>query len=556
MTLSEWFLVFLVVQCVHFLGTWKLYKIAGRKSWEAAVPIYNAYVLTKIMSRHWAWVILLFIPVVNLIMLPIYWVETIRSFGKNRTIDTLLVVLTLGGYIYYLNYFDTNLVHVKERSLVPKTSTGEWVNSILYAIVAATLVHTYVMQPFTIPTSSLEKTLLVGDYLFVSKFHYGARLPMTEVSFPMVHDTIPIAQKRSYLKKPQIPYFRLPGFQKVKRSDIVVFNWPCDTVTQFFVKNGIRADKPIDKKSNYVKRCVGIAGDTLQITDGKVFVNNKPLQLPQKAKPQYSYKVVSNGEPLNLWALYKKYDLTDRIEYRVKDRSNRVLSTAITYNSQYGRDAAIKSVDNIYYFSALTENAADRLSKNRNIISVTRVVTPKSVSHGNYIFPNNGYGNWNQDQMGPLYIPKKGASISLTTENLEIYRRVIEIYEGEEMGSKQELAIQDGKVLLNNSPITTYTFKQDYYWMMGDNRHSSEDSRYWGFVPENHIVGKPVFLFFSKDKNASSFKESIRWDRIMTTVGGDGKLFSYKYWVLALLVLYVIGTKIWYSRKQKMNEYE
>ena len=224
MTFTQWFLFFLVVQVIHFFGTWKLYVAAGHKAWEAAVPVYNAVVLTKIINRHWSWAILLFIPVINVIMLPIFWVETIRSFGKNTTVDTFLVVITLGFYIYYVNYTQ-DLKHIKDRDLKPKTATGEWISSVLFAVVAATIVHTYVMQPYNIPTSSLEKTLLVGDFLFVSKFHYGARTPMTAVSFPMVHDTIPVIKKRSYLKKPQIPYFRLPGFQKIKRSDIVVFRF-------------------------------------------------------------------------------------------------------------------------------------------------------------------------------------------------------------------------------------------------------------------------------------------------------------------------------------------
>ncbi len=253
MTITQWFLFFLIIQVVHFLGTWKLYIKAGRQAWEAAIPVYNAVVLMKIIRRPWWWTILLFIPIVNLIMFPVVWVETIRSFGKHKLIDTVLVLLTFGLYIYYVNYI-ADVKYIQDRSLHPRTAAGEWISSILFAVIAATLVHTYLIQPFTIPTSSLEKTLLVGDFLFVSKFHYGARTPLTAVAFPMVHDTIPIINTKSYLPKPQIPYFRLPGFEKIERSDIVVFNWPVDTM-RYMMTTDKYYYKPIDKKNELCKAC-------------------------------------------------------------------------------------------------------------------------------------------------------------------------------------------------------------------------------------------------------------------------------------------------------------
>ena len=232
MTFIEWFIFFLVIQVIHFTGTWKLYQRANRKAWEAAIPIYNAVILMKIINRPKWWVILLFIPVINQLMFPILWIETARSFGFNKRKDTALVLLTLGFYLFFINYA-TNSTYKLNRSLKPRTALGEWVSSIAFAIIAATLVHTYVMQPYTIPTSSLEKTLLVGDYLFVSKFHYGARVPTTTIATPMLHDSITTAiisekNTKSYLNKPLLPYLRIPGFQKIKRNDIVVFNWPVD----------------------------------------------------------------------------------------------------------------------------------------------------------------------------------------------------------------------------------------------------------------------------------------------------------------------------------------
>ena len=286
MSWTGWLLFALIVQVIHFLGTWKLYVKAGRKAWEAAVPIYNAVVLMKIINRPWYWVILLFIPIVNLIMFPVVWIETLRSFGRNKTTDTVLGLLSFGLYIYYINYTQ-DVSHIKDRSRIPRTSGGEWVSSILFAVVAATIVHTYVMQPFTIPTSSLEKTLLVGDFLFVSKFHYGARTPMTAVAFPMVHDTIPILKSKSYLKDLQIPYFRFPGFQKIKQNDIVVFSWPPDTLTNITNPRSKVDIKPLDKKSNYVKRCVGLPGDSLEVRDGYVYINGTKNELPGRAKLQF-----------------------------------------------------------------------------------------------------------------------------------------------------------------------------------------------------------------------------------------------------------------------------
>ena len=260
------------------MGTWKLYKAAGYKSWQAIVPIYNAIILMKIIKRPGWWVVLLFVPTINLILFGVIWVETMRSFGKNTIKDTALVLLTLGLYIYVINYSD-KLTHIADRSLRPRTGFGETLSSILWAVILATIVHNYFIQPYIIPTGSLEKSLLIGDFLFVSKFHYGARAPMTAISAPMVHDTIPGLKIRSYLKYPQYPYLRLPRLQKIRRNDIVVFSWPADTVRQFFVREK-RVDKPIDKKSNYVKRCVGVPGDTLEIIDGFVHTNGIKNVLP------------------------------------------------------------------------------------------------------------------------------------------------------------------------------------------------------------------------------------------------------------------------------------
>jgi len=545
MTLTHWVIVFLIIQVIHFLGTWKLYQKAGFKAWEAAVPIYNAYILTKIINRHWAWVILLLIPVINVIMLPVIWVEILRSFGKNSVIDTFLGVITLGFYIYYINYTQ-DVKHIKERSLQPRTTAGEWTSSILFAIVAASIVHTYIMQPYNIPTSSLEKTLLVGDFLFVSKFHYGARTPITAVSLPMVHDTIPKTKLKSYIPKIELPYFRIPGFQKIKRSDIVVFNWPVDTVDAFHhFGDGKYHYKPIDKKSNYVKRCVGIPGDSLSIINGKIFVNGAPLKLPQKAKPQYSYTIKTTGKGLNLKTLYKSLDVTDAV-YSLN--ANKQAINGGVY-SKSNINNSLTSPTNTYMLSALTEVSAKRIESLSYVTSVKPLISDVQEVESK-IFPNIGGKMANRDQLGSFYIPEEGKTVAITAKSIPFYKRIIEVYEGSEMGIENKITTTGTDILLNNSPITEYTFKQNYYWMMGDNRHNSEDSRYWGYVPETHIVGKPVFLFMSFDGNATGILNKIRWNRLMTTVGGDGKLTSYRYLVFGLILAYFVFS-YFQSKKKK-----
>ncbi len=512
MTLDQLILFFLAVQVIHFLGTWKLYQKAGRKPWEAAVPVYNAIILMKIINRPWWWVILLFIPVVNLIMFPVVWVETLRSFGKNSTTDTILGIVTFGLYIYYINYAGTADYVGPDRSLQPPSKTGDTISSLLFAVVVATIVHTYVIQPFNIPSSSLEKTLLVGDYLFVSKVHYGARTPKTAVAFPMVHDTIPVLNVRSYTNWPQLPSFRLPGFSEVKKNDIVVFNWPADTTTNMNDRTTVGLRKPVDKRTNYVKRCVGTPGDNVSIKDGVVYVDGKVLQLSDRAKPQFSYTVTTDGSGLNPAYLIKELKITDG----------------------FGEIGT-----NTYSFRALTDETAERLKQNPGIVSVVRNIQP-TTDPG--IFPKGA--PWNGDNMGPIYIPEEGKTVAINKQNLPLYEKIIGEYEN------NDLKVNGDQIIINGKAATTYTFKQNYYWMMGDNRHNSLDSRYWGFVPEDHIVGKAVFVWWSTDQTETwkNFTKKIRWDRVFTTVGGDGEPVSYfKYFVILLAGWFVFD----YFRKRK-----
>ena len=526
MTITQWLLFILAVQVIHFAGTWKLYVRAGRKAWEAAVPVYNAVILMKIINRPWWWTILLFVPIVNLIMFPVIWTETARSFGFNKYKDTALVLVTLGLYLFYINYA-TDAVYIKDRDNMPKSSNGEWVSSILFAIVAATLVHTYFMQPFTIPTSSLEKTLLVGDYLFVSKFHYGARTPITTVATPMLHDQIPVVNKKSYASWPELPYFRLPGFQKIKHNDIVVFSWPVDTLSVITDPSSKVVYKPVDKKSNYVKRCVGLPGDSLEVRNGYVYKNGIKNELPDRAKLQFSYTVISKT----------------MLVLNSKDITGNYREPTPFVRERYGISdivliAAASSEGPFTHVVQMTNEERDKLKNNTSIVSIEPMIEDKGTRNSG-LFPLSNSNTWTTDNYGPIYIPQKGATVDINVETIALYKRLIEVYEGSEFGIDNKISFEGTQVKLNDKPITEYTIQQDYYWMMGDNRDNSQDARSWGFVPFSHVMGKPVMVWLSIESDPSkSFFKRIRWERMFTTVGGNGPLVSYRYLVLALILLY------------------
>lgn len=575
---TQWIIFILLIQIIHFLGTWKLYVKAGRKAWEAAIPVYNGVVLMKIINRPWWWVILLFIPIINLLMFPVVWVETIRSFGKTSLLDTWLVILTLGFYIYYINYVE-DVTYIEDRSLKPKTGLGEWVSSIVFAIVAATFVHTYFIQPYVIPTGSLERTLRIGDFLFVSKFHYGARVPITTLAAPMVHDTLPVLKTRSYLadvnpetyrtswiNKLQLPYMRLPGFERVEKNDIVVFSLPADTLYQFF-----RADKavrkPIDKKSNYVKRCVGTPGDSLSVVDGFVHINGEKLQLSDRAKPMYNYEIFAkNGvssrylEEVDAADYLRKYIATTITEAQYNAIAPYVLGANRTQDGKIELITEEKGIPTELIrqlrlslteekprsrIANMTDEMVAKLRDNPAIDSVVMTIEAKGTYGGAFPQKPNLYP-WNNDNFGPIYIPEAGATVEINSKTIPLYKKIIRDYE------HNDVKVTGNKVFINGEEASSYTFKQDYYWMMGDNRDHSEDSRTWGYVPADHIVGKPVFLWMSFD----NFTEGIanwrpRWERIFTTVGGSGEPVSYFKYFVALIIGSFVFDFIRKRRKKK-----
>ena len=562
MSLFEWLIFFLSYNLIIFGGTQKLFMIAGISSWKSIIPIYNIIKILELINRPKWWIILVFIPVINLIMIPVILVEFVKKFNHNSKLDRTLVIITFGLYLYYISYISKKTKYIDEISF---SNFEKSIGSIVFAVVIATIVHNYFLQPFVIPTGSLEKTLRVGDFLLVSKFHYGARIPSTVISFPMVHDTIPIIKTRSYIKKPQLPYIRIPGFQEIKNNDIVVFNWPADTVRQFFVKEkGVV--KPRDKKSNYVKRAIGIPGDSLEIRDGIVYLNGKENVLPDRAKPLYTYKIYSkNGvsssklKELDIEGFIRKFIVRNLSQESYTRLKEYILSISNTDENEYliytsDQGIPIKQVrelnldireiiDNEKELS-LTYSDANKIKISNEFDTISRIVEKTSFSNSIF-FPGNNRFNWNNDQLGPIYIPKAGDKINLTINELPIYKKIIRDYEN------NNIEVVDNNIYINNEISNEYTFKQDYYWMMGDNRYNSEDSRVWGYVPFDHVLGKPVFIWMSIDGLFQGIRNwRFRWDRIFTTIGFEGKPRSY----LPHFLFFILAWQIFiFIKKRRKN---
>lgn len=378
-----------------------------------------------------------------------------------------------------------------------KTRTREWVDAIIFAVVAATIIRVFFIEAYTIPTASMERSLLVGDFLFVSKVNYGARIPMTPIAFPFAHHTMPITGTKAYWDGVQWKFRRLPGLSDIKRNDVVVFNYPQgDTVAleqqdvdyyQMVRAEGWAAinsrytivSRPVDKRENYIKRCIGIAGDTITMSRGLVSVNGKPEKL--KTSGQISYEVTFKTPDVNP-AVFED------LGFNISD------------------DIRGTMTPNVYTFNG-TEKMMNAVKKLDFIQSVKEFTAVPGEREGD-IFPYDKNRNWNVDNFGPIIIPKKGWTVKLDSVTMPLYERSIRIYEG------NKLEKSGNGWLINGKPADSYTFKMDYYWMMGDNRHRSADSRYWGFVPEDHIVGKALFIWMSYDTNGSFFSK-IRWSRLL-----------------------------------------
>ncbi len=404
----------------------------------------------------------------------------------------------------------------------PNSTLIEWLDALIFAVIAVTFINIFFFQNFRIPTGSMEKSLLIGDHLFVSKLSYGPRLPMTPLSFPFTQNTLPIVKSKSYLEWIQLPYKRLAGFGKIKNNDVVVFNFPAgDTVCletpeqsyesivrsageelkrrdmitggplksdeQYYTLGREQVwqqytiiDRPVDKRDNYIKRCVGIPGDTLEIIHSHLFVNSKPQK--ESKYQQFNYFIETDGTPINPKAF-------ERLGIARSDRNS--FSTSL-------------------YMVPLTDENLKKIKAFRNVTNLEKYERPlgEQVS---YIFPHDTTYRWNEDNFGPIWVPRKGVTIKLTMKNISLYKRIIHLYE------KNELKIEDGKIYINGEETDEYTFKMNYYWMMGDNRHDSLDARFWGFVPEDHIVGKPKVIWLSLDKD-KKFLAKIRWNRMFMRI--------------------------------------
>ncbi|GGH04900.1 signal peptidase I [Mucilaginibacter phyllosphaerae] len=355
----------------------------------------------------------------------------------------------------------------KDENKPKKSAAREWLDAILFALIASTIIRGLLFSAYAIPSASMEGSLLTGDYLFVSKMAYGARMPMTPISIPFLESTVFDAKVKTYWDGLQLPYFRLPGLGEVKKGDAVVFNYPAELV-----------NRPVDMRTHFIKRCVGTPGDIIEIKDGKVYASGQLVANAPKA--QTSYRVTTTSADLNPEMIH---NLKIDVRYQYNPTIYEMIIPPDSYNE-------FKSYS--------------------NIVSVKEVIEPKG-EYSPQIFPHNEKFKWNEDNFGPLLIPKKGINIQLNDSTLALYGRAIEVYE------HNKVTREGDAIIINGKKADTYTFKMNYYWMMGDNRHNSEDSRFWGFVPEDHIVGKAMITWMSIDSTQSTVNK-IRWNRVLRAI--------------------------------------
>lgn len=548
---------------VSVVGLWKIFEKAGEKPYYVLIPFWNIWVWIKIIDKKKWWFLYSLIPFLNVFIIMLMIVETVKCFRKNGFWYQLLsilipfVILPILGFSKKETY-----THPKDLPTFKISTIRDWVDSIVFAIVAASVIRTYFFESYMIPSSSMEKSLLVGDCLFVSKLAYGPRVPNTPLALPLMHHTIPGLNVKSYLDWIELDYHRLPGFGKVERGDAVVFNYPDgDTVSTFYQSNesyyslvrrygrdrvwsnkdefGEIISRPIDKKENFIKTCIGLPGEVLSIENAVVHINGKPMESPEDF--QLTHRIITKEnntlnesellelgvskedmammyyfyylplsqtqietlstnpfvevEPLNedvqLSSQQTKYYCKLFIHPDIYDKQNFLLQAGIDTMS-------INNLKN-YATLPLSKEIKQAIEKFPYVESIEPVITKKGFNDP-AMFPYKDLG-WNNDNYGPITIPKKGMKVKLTQDNIAFYQRAIEVFE------KQKATIGE-----------EYTFKMDYYFMMGDNRHNSADSRYWGFVPEDHIVGKASIVWMSFNKDQNSFLKKIRWNRIFKTV--------------------------------------
>ncbi|HAI85346.1 MAG TPA: S26 family signal peptidase [Chitinophagaceae bacterium] len=495
-------IIFILGTIGWHIGMYGMFKKAGIDAWKALIPFYNTWCMVEItgIKKWWFW--LQFVPIAG--QFVSIWITIIFTmhFGKFDLLSHTAVVLVPFLYFPYLGFVDKQVRWGGREvmKLYKKSATREWIDAAVFAVVAATIIRTFIFEAYTIPTESMEKTLLVNDFLFVNKMVYGPRLPQTPLSFPFVHNTLPFSQtKVSYLRWASIPYTRIKGYDTIHRNDVVVFNFPAgDTIINLpgfqskapyydvlrdeykGNREALLADYPIvvhpvDKTDNYIKRCTAIPGDVLELKNSVLYINGAPAFIPPYGQIDY---IVRTKSPFTNSFLSENLGIDDLSDNNgqlmlLKDNWYRINMTAKEYE-------VVKSQPNV------------------DSIAVFQEYHP--------CFPHDPINQpWTTDNFGPLTIPRKGATITLTPQNIAIYRRLITTYESNTLEEKNNTFI------INGVSTNQYTFKYNYYWMMGDNRHRSQDSRYWGFVPETHIVGRASMIWMSYGKGP-------RWNRIFSFI--------------------------------------
>ena len=497
--MSIGWVIFIIAAIGWHIGLYGMFKKAGIEGWKAFIPFYNTWCMVEKMQLKRYWFFLQFIPVAGqfiTIWITIKFVEHFGRFGFWHHAATVLIPFI---YFPYLGFSENEkYAGIPVVRNYKKSASREWLDAAAFAVVAATIIRTFVFEAYTIPTPSMEKTLLVNDFLFVSKLTYGPRIPNTPLAMPFVHHTIPGLNIKSYVEWIHLPYTRWFA-SPVKRNDAVVFNFPVnDTVINDELRFGskktyyqacreqgrdqvwqdygdIIITRPVDKRENFIKRCVGIAGDSLQVINGIVHINGSPQT------------VFPNSERL--------YKLNNPASFSA-DAEN---LASIGIHVREDQDDIQRGPTGDVLINITNEEESNILPKDKALF--TNFMMPPS----NELFPYyDTTGNWSADNYGPVWIPKKGVPIPLTPDNIIRYQRCIQVYE------RNKIENRSGKIFINGNETDSYTFKMDYYWMMGDNRHNSLDSRYWGFVPEDHVVGKASLIWFSWE-GGPRWKRLFRW---------------------------------------------
>lgn len=511
------FIVYLIGTLIVFLpsfGLAKLFAKAGAPSWKAYIPFYNTWVMQDLAKRPKHWVFWQFIPVVGWFISPGIFIEFAKVFGRFSFGAHTAASLLTPVYFPYLAYKENpKFIGPEEVRKHKKPGWREWVDAGIFAVVAATLIRTFIFEAYTIPSSSMEKTLLVKDFLFVSKLSYGPRIPNTPLSFPFVHNYLPFgSSKKSYSEAIKIPYTRWFA-SPVKRNDCVVFNFPeGDTVINLpgfqsaqpyydMIRelDGTMSDArrqqilnnpdypiavhPVDKTDNYIKRCVAVAGDSLKIVNGILYINNEKAFVSPTSATYYYFNATKS---------LSEFDL-------------REAGISLNQNEDNAMANDFQPVSGNTYRVNLTLDEVEKLRKISGV-EANSVLPEIDSSRSGQTFPyDTNYFHNTRDNFESIWIPKKGGVIQLSPKNIALYKRCIAFYEG------NKFEVRNGKAYINGNEATSYTFKMDYYWMMGDNRHKSQDSRYWGFVPEDRIVGKAWLIWFS-------YENGPRWKRLFRIV--------------------------------------